>query len=208
MEENMKNYLLLQLFAEDTADISTDQTADTPEVTSEPDKQVRTYSDDDVDRIVQERLARERAKIQKEQADAAEAERFKKMNEQQKIEARMQKLEAQLNDYKRRETETQMMTVAREAITSAGVNVTDTILKALVSDKAEATKANVDSFLSAFKEAVDKQVAAKLTHAEPKKGSRPAAGLTRSQILETKDRATRQKLIAENPDLFPEMRLN
>lgn len=128
------------------------------------------------------------------------------MTEQQKVEARIQKMEKELANYKQRENESQMTTVAREAMSEAGVSVPDSILRSLIAQKAEDTKANVDGFIKVFNEAVNRQVSARLHHEEPRTGlTRPAAGLTRQQIMETKDPIVRQKLIAENADLFPEL---
>lgn len=195
----MENIVKLQRFAEEEAAAET--APETP--ATEPE---RKYTDADVDAIIKERLTREREKQERERKEAQEAEKFKAMTQQQKVEARIQKMEKELAGYKQRETESQMTTVAREAMNEAGISVPDSILKHLIAQKAEDTKTNVDGFIKAFNEAVGKQVASKLTRNEPKVGlSRPGAELTRKQIMETKDPLTRQKLIAENPDLFPEL---
>lgn len=196
----------LQLFADgddgNNSEVN-EETSEAPEVHEK--KSVKTYTDEEVNAIVASKLARERDKQEKARKEAEEAEKFKNMNEQQKLDARIKKMEKELSEYKQRETESRMTTVAREAMSEAGVNVPDSILKSLIATKAEETKANVDAFIKIFNDAVTSQVASKLHTEDPKKGTRPASSLTREQILSTKDTLQRQKLMSENPDLFPEL---
>ena len=72
----------------------------------------------------------------------------------------------------------------------------------LVSDDAEKTKESVEGFAKAFKEAVNAAVKEALRGNPPKAGTDGAKPITRDEIMAVKDRAERQKLIAENPQLF------
>lgn len=72
----------------------------------------------------------------------------------------------------------------------------------LVTDDADKTKESVESFAKAFKEAVQEGVKEALRGNPPKASTGGTTTVTREQILAVKDRTERQRLIAENPQLF------
>ena len=73
-------------------------------------------------------------------------------------------------------------------------------LKNMTEQDADTTKANVENFAKIFKAAVQKEVAAKLRHEPPKKGSKTK--MTKEEIFKVENTAERQKLISENMELF------
>ena len=81
------------------------------------------------------------------------------------------------------------------------INISDELLAMIVSDDADITKKNVESFVSLFSAEVKKAVTEALRGEPPKTGSN-ASSITREQILSVKDRTERQKLIQENMELF------
>ena len=70
-----------------------------------------------------------------------------------------------------------------------------------MADTAESVKENIASIRKVFDEAVEKRVNERLTQDKPRRGT-TAGAMTKAEILAVKDVSERQKLIAENLDLF------
>ena len=161
-------------------------------------KQQPKYTDADVDEIVSKRLA----KWEKQQAaKVEEAAKLAEMNAQQKAEYERDKVQKELDEYKRRDTVNAMVAESRRQLSEQGIAVSDDILARLVGETAEETKASVDAFSAAFTAAVEDAVKKQLA------GKAPAAGvatktLTQEEILAIKDPITRQAAIRDNIGLF------
>lgn len=168
---------------------------------SEPkqdNKQQPKYTDADVDEIVSKRLA----KWEKQQAaKVEEAAKLAEMNAQQKAEYERDKVQKELDEYKRRDTVNAMVAESRRQLSEQGIAVSDDILARLVGETAEETKASVDAFSTAFTAAVEDAVKKQLA------GKAPAAGvatktMTKEEILAIKDPIARQAAIRDNIGLF------
>lgn len=161
-------------------------------------KQQPKYTDADVDEIVSKRLA----KWEKQQAaKVEEAAKLAEMNAQQKAEYERDKVQKELDEYKRRDTVNAMVAESRRQLSEQGITVGDDILARLVGETAEETKASVDAFSTAFTAAVEDAVKKQLA------GKAPAAGvatktMTKEEILAIKDPITRQAAIRDNIGLF------
>lgn len=161
-------------------------------------KQQPKYTDADVDEIVSKRLA----KWEKQQAaKVEEAAKLAEMNAQQKAEYERDKVQKELDEYKRRDTVNAMVAESRRQLSEQGITVSDDILARLVGETAEETKASVDAFSTAFTTAVEDAVKKQLA------GKAPAAGvatktMTKEEILAIKDPIARQAAIRDNIGLF------
>lgn len=161
-------------------------------------KQRPKYTDADVDEIVSKRLA----KWEKQQAaKVEEAAKLAEMNAQQKAEYERDKVQKELDEYKRRDTVNAMVAESRRQLSEQGIAVSDDILARLVGETAEETKASVDAFSTAFTAAVEDAVKKQLA------GKAPAAGvatktMTKEEILAIKDPIARQAAIRDNIGLF------
>nr|DAD99106.1 MAG TPA: capsid scaffolding protein [Siphoviridae sp. ctFKD2] len=192
MEDIRKIPLNLQLFADDEAETEVDQA----NVDSEKETE-KTFTQDEVNKIVQDRLAKEKAKNEKAQE---EAKKLAKMNAEQKNQYMVEQLQKELEEYKTKEAKNDMIKEANSMLKEADINLPDEVVAMLIGDNAEDTKICVDSFSKAFKTAVERAVNEKLKGKTPKQKS--VAGLTRKDILSVKDRQERQRLIEENEELF------
>ena len=179
---------------EQNVETTVEEKAEPKAEAKEPEKK---YTDAEVDKIVQDRLAREQKKREKE---VAEAEKLAKMNEQEKSEYKIAELEKELNALKAEKSRSEMMTTARQMLANDGLNVSDELIGVLVTSDAEQTNEAVKNFSRLFKVEVDKAVKAQLAGGNPKKGSTSA--LTREQIFAIKDPNKRLKAIEENIELF------
>ena len=123
------------------------------------------------------------------------------MSEADRTKAERDALQKELDDLKRANSLAQMHTEARKLLAADEITVSDELVDILVTDDADKTKAAVQAFSKAYKEAVQDGVKAAL------KGKTPARGggsgtLTKADILKVEDPLERQKLIAENIKLF------
>lgn len=132
----------------------------------------------------------------------SEAEKLAQMTSEEKEKYRADKAEKELADLKRQIALGDMAKTARKMLSGEQITLPDEIVMNLVSDDAEKTKESVEGFAKAFKEAVNAAVKEALRGNPPKAGTGGAKPITRDEIMAVKDRAERQKLIAENPQLF------
>ena len=132
----------------------------------------------------------------------SEAEKLAQMTSEEKEKYRADKAEKELADLKRQIALGDMAKTARKMLSDEQITLPDEIIMNLVSDDAEKTKEAVEGFSKAFKEAVNAAVKEALRGNPPKAGSGGSKPITREEIMAVKDRAERQKLIAENPQLF------
>lgn len=203
----MKNKIYLQLFA-DVADSAggTEGSTDTPgkdtTKTNEPgnDANAKKYTDEDVDKLIDKKFA----EWQKKQDKAvAEAKKLAEMNATERAEHERDQLRKELDDYKRKDSLAEMTKTARKMLSDDGINVSDDLLSMFVNTDASETKAAVDSFAKAFKNAVEAAVKERLKGEPPRVGTGGgAAPMTREQIAAIKDPELRQKKMLENRKLY------
>lgn len=131
----------------------------------------------------------------------SEAEKLAQMTSEEKAEYRAKKAEQELADLKRQIALGDMAKTARKMLSEENITVPDEIIMNLVCDDAEKTKSAVESFAKVFKDTVQAAVKEALK-GNPPKANNGGTTVTREQILAVKDRTERQRLIAENPQLF------
>ncbi len=159
--------------------------------------QKKLYTDEDVDKLINRKFAEWQAKKDQE---INEAQKLAEMNEQQKSDYKLQKLQKELNEYKNRETLSEMAKTARAILSEQNINIPDELVSVLVTTDADTTSANVKAFAKAFQSAVSQAVDSKISHREPRTGG--SKTVTKNDIMAIKDTAARQKAIAENIELF------
>lgn len=158
----------------------------------------RTYTDEEVDAIIERRFA----KWQRQQEQrVAEAAKLAEMNATQKAEYEREQAMKKLAEYERREAVREMTDESRRQLREVGVDVPDEVIAMLVGEDAETTKAAVDRFATAFTEAVEAEVKRRLAGGTPRAGS-DAASMSAEQILAIKDPMERQRTIRENLKKF------
>ena len=205
LEKLLKNKFNLQLFTDGDAPEGGEgnNDGDAPEGgegNNDGEKNTKKYSDEDVNKIIAKKFAEWEKKQEKKTKENQEAERLKNMSEQEKRDHEFKELQAKIANYEKQEALGKMTKVARSILSEQEINVNDELLSNLVTEDADTTKTNVENFAKMFKAAVQKEVAAKLRHEPPKKGS--GAKLTKEDILKVQNRAERQKLIKEHMSLF------
>ena len=174
----MKKILFdLQLFAEEAAAETETGASTEPENPTEENKpgteqkpkgggaDEKKYSDADVDKLIDKKFAEWQKKKDKE---VDEAKKLADMNAQQKAEYERDKLQKELDDYKRKDALAEMSKTARKMLSDEGINISDELLSRLITTDAAETKSAVDSFTKLFKAAVDDAVKDKARGTTPK----------------------------------------
>lgn len=129
----------------------------------------------------------------------SEAEKLSQMTAEQKEKYRADKAEKELADLRRQIALDDMAKTARKMLSEEQITIPDEIVMNLVCEDAEKTKDAVEGFVKSYKDAVAAAVKEALRGNPPKAGTGGTKPVTREQIFAVKDRAERQKLIAENP---------
>ena len=209
---NESKFALLQLFADgDAGDAGADGAADDKVDKSDGDvddpaaeknklEGKRTYTDEDVDKIINRKFAEWQ---QKQQKAVDEAKRLAEMSAQEKAEYERDQLQKQLDDYKRKDSLAEMTKTARKLLADANISVPDELLAAMVTTDAEQTKAAIDGFAKSFNDAVESVVKERLKGNPPRRGSGGGgAPMTKEQIMQIRDTELRQQKMIENKELF------
>ena len=165
----MKNLFDLQLFNEEpvTEPEPTNKPDDKPVTDPEPAKELK-YTDDDVDRIINDRLARWRKEQDAAKAAAEEAERLKKMNAEQKQKYEFEKLQKENEELKKAALKVELGKTASSLLRESDIEATDDILSFVVGVDAEATKENIDKFVKIIESQLKKAEIARATGETPK----------------------------------------
>lgn len=199
----------LQRFADESGDEGDSNTGndstndDLEEGQTDPqdDSKVPKYTEEDLQRALRRKAAEINKKRDKEEKEKSEAARLQNMSDEEKRAHEFKEMQKELAALKNERALGEMAKTARGLLADRHINVSDDLIKNLISTDAEATKNAVDSFAAAFEKAVQEAVAERL------KGKAPTAGstnkkITKEEILAVKDRRERQRLINENMDLF------
>lgn len=172
----MKKILFdLQLFADEAApEAGTSTEPEKPTEENKPGTEQKPkgggtddkkYSDEDVNKLIDMKFAEWQKKKDKE---VDEAKKLADMNAQQKAEYERDKLQKELDDYKRKDALAEMSKTARKMLSDEGINISDELLSRLITTDAAETKSAVDSFTKLFKAAVDDAVKDKARGTTPK----------------------------------------
>ena len=180
-----------------TVEQTNENTAAVEETAKAEETKQYKYTDEDVDKIVSKKIAKERERAK---AEADEAARLAKMTEQERTAAELKKALDEVEALRAEKAQNEMRATARKMLSDANISVSDGLLNVLVTTDADSTKKAVDDFAAIFKAEVDKAVKAKLGGEPPKVGG--TKSLTKEDILAVENREERQKLIAEHLELF------
>lgn len=187
-----------------------DETTETTEQEEDP-RAVPKYSDNDLDRIIEKKLARERQKEakkrEKEEKDAKQAELLSRRTAEEKSAATIKDLQDRISKFEREALVNSMMSSARTRFQERGLVIPDEIITNLITDDADTTAENIDVFAELVEKLVDDRVTERMKRKTPKRTASTVAssrGKSKEQILSITDPYERVKAIKENPDLFPD----
>lgn len=156
--------------------------------------------DSEVDKRIANALQTAKAKWDEEkQTEISNAEKLAKMSASDRKAAEDKAKQEALDN---REKQLNMREYRYEAKHQLEENgLPDSFVDMVLSEDAETTKNNIGAIKAEFDKAIEAAVNEKLKGNDPKSGGRTGA-LTKSEILKVADTVERQKLIAENINLF------
>lgn len=134
-----------------------------PEKKTDPEEK-KTYTDEEVNEIINKKFA---AWQEKKDKELSEAKKLAEMNAQQKAEYERDKLQEELQELKKANVLNEMGKTARSMLSERGIILPDQLTSILVTEEAESTKANVDTFAELFQAAVESAVTEKLKRKTP-----------------------------------------
>ncbi|MCF0260872.1 MAG: DUF4355 domain-containing protein [Erysipelotrichaceae bacterium] len=174
------------------------------EETAEEDSEdkPRTYTQEELDKIVKSRLDRERKAQEKRSKAEEEAAKLANMNEAEKQAKALADLQKELADLKAESKNNSMGKVARDILSEKDIHVSDGIISSLIKDDADSTSECVKSFIAEFEKAVERKVKEKVKGTTPRVPGSGSAQWTKEKIMKVRDTEQRQKLIAEHRELF------
>lgn len=159
----------------------------------------KKYSQDEVNEIVKQRIAREK----KEREEAIkEAEKLAKMNAQQKQEYELEKLRKENEELKAAQNRYELGKEASRMLVESGITADDDVLAFVVRDDAEATGEAVKAFAGLVDQLAEQRMLDKLKGKSPRTQMSPTATMTKEEIMKVQDTEKRHKLIRENMHLF------
>lgn len=169
----MKKRLLmpmhLQYFAEQDGGTQETTSAETTETTTDETKKEetgKTFSRDDVAKMIAAETKKARASWEQEaEAKKEEAKRLAKMNAEEKLQHELEQKEAEIAELKRNQTLSEMKSEASKMLSSASLPQDDELLGLIVSEDAEATKKAV-SIITKFASQIKKENARQSTPGE------------------------------------------
>jgi hypothetical protein len=174
---------------------------DPPEAPKDPkDPPAKTYTQEEFESEMKRRIAREKKAAEKA---IAEAEKLAKMNEEQKRQYAFEKLQNELEEYKRKDAYNTMSKEAAKMLAEHEIVADEQVLSFVVKETADETTETVNAFVELIKSKVQEGIKKSLAGTPPKKGNTPAGKIgSKEEIMKEKDSIKRQKLIQENIHLF------
>lgn len=186
----MKNKFIRKMLEADTGagvngggnqvNSDTTTTDNTTETTDNSNNQTetteKTFTQKDVDKLIQDRLAREQSKWEKRVKDErTEAEKLAKMNAEQKAKYAEDK---RIEELERREKEITTRELKAQAYeTLAEKNLPKELIGTINFESAETCNASIEAVEKAFQSAVEKAVNEKLRGGDPPKSSQGKASI-------------------------------
>lgn len=192
-DHKMKFPLDNQLFADegsteagtgDEGNAAEDSPSDDGEDDTGDDNQesTKTFTQEDVDKAIQKRLARERKKWEQEQLNQqTEAEKLAGMNEKQKKEYQEKKKQEELEKREKEITKRELSAQAKETLVDKGLPMD--LADVLDYTDADACNASIERVEKAFQQAVQKAIDDKIKGGEVIKKAKGSAAKNEEELI-------------------------
>ena len=175
--------------------------------TGAEENQVKTYTQEEVDKLLQQETDRRvtsalKKQQQKFENERAEAEKLRDMDEAQKKEYEFQKRVAELEAKEKEFALTQNKLSASKVLADRGLPVQ--FVDYIVAEDAETMMTNINDFEKAWKAALADAVNARLATPAPKGSSVSQTGMTKEQFAKLTV-SQQAELYKTNPELYKQM---
>lgn len=196
--------MMLQFFAEQGSEGSdgapnteSEQPDDSEEKQSE--QQAKTFTQDEVNKIVSQRLERQKEQLK---AKEDEAKKLSRMNAEQKANYELEKANKRAEEAAAKLARYEMRDSAKQMLADGGFsNADNSLLDLVVTDTAESTQANVNVLLTAIEAIREDERNKLLAGKTPRVSGKKVKPLTPNDLIKLKP-ADRIKFQRENPDEY------
>lgn len=193
--------MMLQFFAEQSGEGSDGAPNTEPEQPSDSEEkkgeqQAKTFTQDEVNKIVSQRLERQKEQFK---AKEDEAKKLSRMNAEQKANYELEKANKRAEEAAAKLARYEMRDSAKQMLADGGFNNADNnLLDLVVTDTAESTQANVNVLLTAIEAIREDERNKLLAGKTPKVGGKEIKPVS-AQDLVKMSTAERVKFQRENP---------
>ena len=156
----------LQMFAEDTPAEPAVETPAEPETEEKPAE--KTYTKDEVDRIVKGKKAEWDKSHQKEQQKKEEEEKVAKMDSDQKHQYELEQKDKRIAELEKEAARVELGKTATSLLRESNIDADDDILNFVVGDDEDVTKENISKFVKIIENQVKKAEKVRATGTTPK----------------------------------------
>ena len=161
---------------------------------------VKTYTQEEVDALLQREADRRvTAALKKQESKTREAEKLAKMNDEQKFQYELEQREKAIAEKERALALAENKNIASKILAEKGISLQ--LVDFVVADDAETMDANIKILDKAFKASVKAEVEKRLGSSAPKKNLPPDEAITRDTFRKMSLRE-QQQLANENPTLY------
>lgn len=193
--------MMLQFFAEQGGEGSDGAPNTEPEQPNESEEkqgeqQAKTFTQDEVNKIVSQRLERQKEQLK---AKEDEAKKLSRMNAEQKANYELEKANKRAEEAAAKLARYEMRDSAKQMLADGGFNNADNgLLDLVVTDTAESTQANVNVLLNAIEAIREDERNKLLAGKTPKVGGKEIKPVSAQDLLKMST-AERVKFQRENP---------
>lgn len=196
--------MMLQFFAEQSGEGSDGAPNTEPEQPNDSEEkqgeqQAKTFTQDEVNKIVSQRLERQKEQLK---AKEDEAKKLSRMNAEQKANYELEKANKRAKEATAKLARYEMRDSAKQMLADGGFNNADNnLLDLVVTDTAESTQANVNVLLTAIEAIREDERNKLLAGKTPRVSGKKVKPLTPNDLIKLKP-ADRIKFQRENPDEY------
>lgn len=193
--------MMLQFFAEqggEGSDGAPNTESEQPNESEEKqdEQQPKTFTQDEVNKIVSQRLERQKEQLK---AKEDEAKKFSRMNAEQKANYELEKANKRAEEAAAKLARYEMRDSAKQMLADGGFNNADNgLLDLVVTDTAESTQANVNVLLTAIEAIREDERNKLLAGKTPKVGGKKIKPVSAQELLKMST-VERVKFQRENP---------
>lgn len=164
------------------------------------DKDGKLYTEDEINKIIEKRLAREKKKAEQEKK---EAEKLASMSEAEKQKALFEKERAEFEKEKAEFEAQKLLNETMKQLSAKGLSIE--FAELLATGDAESTLENINKFEVNFNKAVEARVTERLKGNVPKAPSTAQTGEMTKEQFKKLNILQKQALLRDKPDLFKEL---
>ena len=180
---------------------------DTTTDTSTTGTETKTYTQEEVDKMLQSEVDRRITSALKKQAKSneakiKEAQKLAQMNESEKFQYELEQREKAIEEKEKALALAENKNEASKILADKGLSLS--LVDFVIAEDAETMNSNIRLLEKAFKESVKREVEKRLGSSAPKKNLPPDETITKEQAKKMGIRE-RQQLLMNNPELYAQL---